>query len=117
LRQARYRNEVLLDIVAKLFIDGWRYDVMRASHEKSIAIRRGTRSHACPQGAARATFVVNDHAFTQLLAQLMREWPGKGIGTAAGRKWHDDSNGTVRPCRLHVRANGHRRQCKCGRGR
>src|SRR5690606_26492063 len=101
---------ILLDVVAELLVDGGGYRVVGAAHEKRVAIGRRTGCHAGTKGATRSALVVDHHALTQLLPELLSERTGERVGAPACRERNHDGNGSVGPGGLR-----RTRHCKYGK--
>src|SRR5690606_9751195 len=100
LRQHGHGCEILLNVVGQLLVNGRRHGVVGATHKEGVAVRSGTGGNASAQCSPGATSVIHDNALVQLLAQLLRERPGKGVCAAASRERNDDGDRSFRPSRM-----------------
>ncbi|MNI77157.1 hypothetical protein D3C73_1334340 [compost metagenome] len=72
LRHQRHGHEVLLDVVAEVFVERGSQRMVRAAHEEGVAVGPGLGRHAGAHRAARAALVVDNDRLTQLHGQLLR---------------------------------------------
>ena len=100
----RERNEIALQAVRQLGVEGLGDRVMHRAHEPGVAVGQRLGRVRRAHGAARASLVLDEHGLAEGDGELCGERPGESIGSAARGKGIDDAYGLRGPALRERRA-------------
>src|SRR5467141_1808004 len=112
----RERNEIALQAVRQLGVEGFGDRVMHRAHEPGVAVGQRLGRGRRADGAACASLVLDEHGLAEAVGELYGERPRESIGSPARGKGIDDAHGPRGPA-LRERGAGQQREQNGGNGR